>query len=102
MSDITVHQLNLPVTTEAKSTLSKNFFKSDVFKTMLFTFDAGEELSDHSSKKNAVLHVLSGNGNFSILDETVALSPGTWINIPPNVTHRVEAHSVLHFLLYLI
>lgn len=102
MSKITVHHLILPEKTEEKSTLSKNFFKSDVLKTMLFSFDSGEELSDHSSKKNAVLHVLSGNGRFSTSEDIVDLQAGTWINIPPDVTHRVEAHSVLHFLLYLI
>lgn len=102
MSTLTHFELSVPEHIEQKATVSKNFFKSDGFKAMLFSFAAGEELSDHSSKKQAVLHVLQGTGIFSTSDETVKLDTNTWIHIPAEKVHRVLAESELHFLLYLI
>lgn len=97
------HFIIEPLTQVAEnSTISKNFFKSDTFRAMSFSFAAGEELSDHSSKKQAVLHVLSGTGVFETETEKIDLHTHVWIHIPAELTHRVKAASDLHFLLYLI
>jgi quercetin dioxygenase-like cupin family protein len=102
MNKLTIIQLTQPDSVVPKTTISKNFFKSPNLKTMLFSFAEGEELSNHSSKKDAILHVLNGNGTFATEQETVSLSEGTWIHIPAELTHRVEAGTELHFLLYLV
>jgi quercetin dioxygenase-like cupin family protein len=102
MNNLTVIQLVLPDSIVPKTTVSKNFFKSPNLKTMLFSFAKGEELSNHSSKKDAILHVLNGSGTFVAEHETVTLSEGTWIHIPAELTHCVQAEAELHFLLYLV
>lgn len=102
MINLSHFDLTIPENIEEKATISKNFFKSDGFKAMLFSFASGEELSDHSSKKQAALHVLKGSGEFSTTDETVKLEKDTWIHIPAEKVHRVSATTELHFLLYII
>ena len=102
MKTITVTQIDLQKAVEKDSTIAKNFFNMDFLKVMTFSFDAGQELSDHSSKREAILHVLEGTGTFATEAEQVNLKPGTWIHIPSTLTHRVNATTTLHFLLYLI
>jgi quercetin dioxygenase-like cupin family protein len=102
MKTLTTFSVSPPNDVEEQSTISKNFFKSDGFRAMMFSFAAGEELTDHSSKKQAVLHVLSGSGVFETDTEKIDLQTHVWIHIPAECTHRVKAESDLHFLLYLV
>ncbi len=102
MKTLTTFILSVTADIAEKSTISKNFFKTDGFRAMMFSFAAGEELTDHSSKKQGILHVLSGKGVFATESETVQLEENSWIHIPAELTHRVKAESDLHFLLYLV
>ncbi len=102
MQNLTHFKLTIPETIEKETTISRNFFKADHFKAMIFSFAEGEELSDHSSKKQAVLHVLSGTGLFETETESIQLEVNTWISIPAGKVHCVKADKTLHFLLYII
>lgn len=102
MENLTHFVLETPDSIQTQSTLSKNFFKSENFRAMMFSFAVDEELTEHSSKKTAILHVLSGTGTFGTDKEVVDLKPNAWIHIPADLKHWVKAKEELHFLLYLI
>lgn len=102
MNKLTHFELIPPTLVEENATISKNFFKSEKFRAMLFSFAKGEELTDHSTKRECALFVLKGTGEFATKDETVELKPNVWIHIPSGVNHQVKAFTELHFTLYLI
>ena len=83
------------------SIVSKTVFKSEKQKAILFGFAAGQELSDHTSALNAILHIIKGEGVIRVEGETISANPGTWIHLQPEVVHSVIASSELFMLLYL-
>lgn len=83
------------------SIVSKTVFKSDNQKAILFGFAAGQELSDHTSSLNAILHIIKGEGLIRVEGETISANMGTWIHLQPEVVHSVIASSELFMLLYL-
>lgn len=99
MEKLTHFELVPPTLVEENATISKNFFKSENLRAMLFSFAKDEELTDHSSKKQAVLFVIKGTGEFGTAEETVELKPNVWVHIPAGLTHRVKAFTELHFTL---
>jgi quercetin dioxygenase-like cupin family protein len=58
---------------------------------VVFAFDAGTELREHTADEPALLQVLEGNVTVQLTGETVALRPGDLLHIEPGVPHSVEA-----------
>lgn len=57
----------------------------------LFAFDAGEELSEHTSTGDAMVDVLEGKANILINGEPHAVQAGESIVLPARVPHAVQA-----------
>ncbi len=58
------------------------------------TLKPGFHLARHYHKKMMeIFYVLEGQVTFDFEDEKVVASPGTTINIPPNVTHEVKSEN---------
>jgi quercetin dioxygenase-like cupin family protein len=68
----------------------------------IFAFDAGQALSEHTSTRPAILQVLRGEARIGVGDDTVAATAGTWIHLPANLPHSVEADTPLILLLTLL
>lgn len=45
---------------EPDSIVSRTFFKSERMKAILFGFDAGQELSEHTSSQSAIIQIVQG------------------------------------------
>ena len=82
--------------------LTRTLFNDDHVKVVIFGFGQGEELSEHTASMPAILHFIQGEATLTLGDETVEAGPGTWIHIPPNLQHSVQAKTPVIMLLLLL
>ena len=68
---------------------------------VLFAFAAGERLSEHTSARQAIIHILSGEGDLKVGDDAYAATAGTWLRMAADKRHSVLAHPPLVTALYL-
>ncbi|MGD1953087.1 MAG: cupin domain-containing protein [Leptolyngbyaceae cyanobacterium] len=85
----------------ASGILSKVLWKSELCQYSLFCLAAATEISEHTSTRNATVHVLDGTGTLTLNGETISLSPGVFIFMAANAPHALEASSNLAFMLTL-
>ena len=84
------------------SIVSRQVHADDLVKITLFGFAAGQELSEHTASKPAILHVLAGEGTFGLGDQRFEVVPGSFVHMPPNLPHTVTARTALVLLLTMI
>jgi len=82
--------------------LSQTLSKADGIELVLFAFAAGEALTEHTSARPAIIHVLSGEGDLTVAGEPYAARPGTWVRLPPDCRHSIAARAPLVMALYLL
>jgi quercetin dioxygenase-like cupin family protein len=80
---------------------SQTVIEADV-RVVLFSFAAGEELSEHTAARPAIVHVLSGSGNVTVAGDAFAAGPGTWFRMDARTPHSIRASEALVMLLYLL
>jgi len=90
------------VTVPKDGILSRAVYADDRLKAVMFGFDAGQELSEHTASMPAVIHILSGEAEIALGGEVMQASPGTWIHMDANLTHRVSAKTPTVMLLLLL
>ncbi|NTV47245.1 MAG: cupin, partial [Chlorobiales bacterium] len=49
-----------------KSTISRTIFSDDTVKVLLFGFDAGQELLEHTASMPATIHILKGEARLTL------------------------------------
>lgn len=84
------------------ATVSKILSKNKSGSTTLFSFDEGQNLSEHKAPFDASVLVLEGQCDISIAGESHILSEGQFITMPANVPHALEAISAFKMLLIMI
>ena len=82
--------------------VSRTFFSEGQVKAILFGFAAGQELSEHTAARPAILHFLKGEAQLVLGGEPQRASPGTWVYMQPKLAHSVQAETELVMLLYLL
>ena len=68
----------------------------------LFAFDAGEGLTEHTSPYDAFVMVLEGALTLTIGGVPVHATPGTFVALPANVAHSVDAVEASRMLLTML
>ncbi|MDZ7363266.1 MAG: cupin domain-containing protein [candidate division KSB1 bacterium] len=91
-------QIEIP----ANGILSRTLHQDENLKAVLFGFDAGQELSEHTSSKPAILQIIQGEAKLTLANDTVEANPGAWIYMPANLKHGVYAQTPVIMLLLLI
>ncbi|HET9458215.1 MAG TPA: cupin domain-containing protein [Candidatus Limnocylindrales bacterium] len=69
---------------------------------VLFAMATGERLSEHTSARPAIIHVLSGEAELTAAGESHDAGPGAWLRIPVRMAHAIIARTDLVFALYLL
>jgi quercetin dioxygenase-like cupin family protein len=85
-----------------ESILSRNVFSDDHVSVTLFSFTPGQELSEHTAARPAILHFLEGEAELVLGEETKQARPGTWVYMPAHLPHSVRAQTPVHMLLTLL
>lgn len=57
----------------------------------LFAFDKGEEISSHSSRGDAMVHILDGEAKITIGEEVFEVKKGEVIVMPAGIPHALLA-----------
>jgi len=84
------------------SILSRTIFSNDRLKVIIFGFAEGQELSEHTSTKQAILHFLEGEARLVLGKDEYDAGPGTWVRMDPNLPHSVFALSRVTMLLIIL
>lgn len=71
--------------------VSRTVLQTPELRVVLFAFDAGQELTAHTSRRRAVVQVLSGNCEFRFAGAWHRLVAGTLLHLPPDHPHAVRA-----------
>lgn len=72
-------------------TLSRTMHQDDDVKVVVFGFAAGEELSEHTASRPALIQVLSGELELTLGGEVVRAGAGTWVHMSAGLRHAVRA-----------
>lgn len=97
-----LHDLLAEAQIPARGILSQTISDDEGVELVLFAFAAGERLSEHTSARPAIIHVLSGQADVTVGDEALTAIAGTWIRMAANTRHSVIARTGLVMALYLL
>ncbi|MGJ3253766.1 MAG: cupin domain-containing protein [Elainellaceae cyanobacterium] len=81
--------------------LSKVLLKLPTCQYTLFCLAAGTDISEHTSTRNATIHVIEGQGILTLEGNDCPLEPGVFVVMPANAPHALQASENLAFLLTL-
>jgi quercetin dioxygenase-like cupin family protein len=82
--------------------VSRIVLKRDAGTVTLFAFDAGQELSEHTTPYDALVQVLDGEAAITIAGRPYRLGAGDAILLPARQPHAVRAGSRFKMLLTMI
>ena len=84
------------------SIVSRTIYDGDDAKAVLFGFAPGQELSEHTASRPAMLVFVQGEAELVLGDESQSAQAGTWVHMPPRLPHSITATTPLVMLLILI
>ncbi len=88
-------------TPSAAGITSRTLLKPGGGKVVLFAFDAGQELTEHTNPNHALIQVLSGSVQVTLAGNPETLRPGSLLHMPPQLPHALRAEEPAVFLLTL-
>ena len=74
-----------------EATVSRTVLKAEGVRVVLFAFDAGQELSEHTAAVPILLQVLDGRLRVGADGQHVELAPGGLVHIGSRVPHEILA-----------
>ena len=87
---------------QPESITSRTFYKGDSLKAILFGFDTGQELSEHTASVAAVIQIVQGEATVTLGTDTHELAAGAWVHMPPRLKHSITAKTPLLMLLLMV
>jgi len=97
-----VMQLNSIVDYQSGAIVSKVIAEKKTGTVTLFSFAAGQALSEHSAPFDAIVNVIEGEAEVIIAKKSNQMQAGDVIIMPANVPHAVRAGTNFKMLLTMI
>jgi len=85
-----------------ESILSRNVYGDDNVKVTMFGFAPGQELSEHTAARPAILHFIEGEAELILGEETMQARPGTWVHMAAHLPHSILAKTPVLMLLIML
>ncbi|MFH1330698.1 MAG: cupin domain-containing protein [Actinomycetota bacterium] len=85
-----------------QGTLSRVLHADDRLRLVLFAFDAGQELTEHTASVVAVLQVLSGRFRVTAGGDTFEMDPEAWLRLDAHEPHSLQALEPSRLLLTML
>ena len=102
-SDYTyIAELTKQVDIPADGILSRTLFSDEHVKVVVFGFDAGQELSEHTVSTPAIIHIIQGEARLTLGDDSIEAQAGAWVRMPPELRHSVHARTPVVMLLLMM
>lgn len=73
------------------ATVSRTALRAEGVRIVLFSFDTGQELTEHSAAMPVLLHLIDGAITVTAGDDMVELLPGGVIHLPTRQPHSLVA-----------
>jgi quercetin dioxygenase-like cupin family protein len=86
----------------ANSIVSKTLIDTKAGTITLFSFDAGQGLSEHAAPYDAVVQIVDGEAEITIGGNAVPASAGNMVIMPANIPHALQATTRFKMLLTMI
>jgi len=86
----------------ADGIISRTIYNDEQLKAVAFGFGAGQELSEHTASRPAIMHFLSGEADVTLGREPLAATAGTWVHMPAGLSHSIVAKMPTVMLLLLL
>ncbi len=86
----------------ADSIVSRTFYEGEQTKAILFGFAPGQELSEHTSTRPAIVHFLRGKAQLTLGEDEMPVGAGAWAYMPANLKHSIVAEEETYMLLLLL
>jgi quercetin dioxygenase-like cupin family protein len=86
----------------AEGILSRTVFQDDRLKAVVFGFGQGQELSEHTAAKPAMLFFVTGEASVGLGDDTQEAQAGTWVHMTAGLKHSIKAKTPVVMLLVLL
>ena len=104
MNTTYTHILDLAKEAEppADGILSRTIFQDDRLKSVVFGFGQGQELSDQTAAKPAMLFFVTGEASVGLGDDVQEAQAGTWVHMPKGLRHSIQAKTPVVMLLLLL
>jgi quercetin dioxygenase-like cupin family protein len=98
------HFLDLAAEAQAPTDgiVSRTIFQDERLKAVLFGFAQGQELSEHTASKPAMLHFVSGEAEVGLGDDVRPAQAGTWVHMAAGLKHSIVAKTPVVMLLVLV
>jgi quercetin dioxygenase-like cupin family protein len=93
--------LNTDITPQLNGIVSKTLLQTDGMRVVLFAFDSGQELTEHTSPSRALVQILAGECEFKLGQSWHSLHVGDLVHMPPELPHAVRATTRFSMLLTL-
>jgi quercetin dioxygenase-like cupin family protein len=84
------------------STVSRTVLTAEGARIVLFAFDAGQELTEHTAAVPVLLQALDGSFDITADGRTVRLEPGTVIHLGTRTPHEVVARQPSRLMLTML
>lgn len=97
-----IENLRREVAVPTGGILSRTVHEDERVTLVVFAFDAGQELSEHTSSKAAIIEILDGEAEVVLDGEARTAGPGTWFAMPPGMRHAIRATTPLVMTLVLL
>jgi len=84
------------------SIISRSILKNEAADVTLFAFAAGQELTEHTASRPAMLHFLQGEAEISLGADKKRATVGSWVYMTPHLAHGIKAETAVIMLLILL
>lgn len=82
--------------------VSRTILSAGATRVVLFSFAAGQELTEHATPARAVIQMISGSAEWTLAGEKRTLTAGELLHMPPCLPHAVRANEPFSMLLTLV
>lgn len=98
----TLTDLSELIAVQTESTVSRTVLRQAGVRVVLFAFDTGQELTEHTAAMPVLLQVLSGRLSITADGRTEELVPGGLFHLDARVPHAVYAHEPSRLVLTML
>lgn len=81
---------------------SRPLYSDSAVRVILFAFDTGQELSEHTASMPAILHILSGEATVTLGSDAKESGANSWTYMPAHLPHSIVAKTPVVMLLTMI
>jgi quercetin dioxygenase-like cupin family protein len=82
--------------------LSRTVYGDERIKAVIFGFDTGQELSEHTASMPAIIHIVKGQARLTLGGDAREAGAGAWVHMPANLSHSIYATTPVVMLLLLL